>query len=36
MRSVFRKENGRVTSGNASPISDGAAMVVLTSRAKAT
>ena len=35
MKTVFRKEKGRVTPGNASPISDGAAMVVLASRAKA-
>ena len=35
MRTAFRKENGRVTAGNASPLSDGAAMLVLSSRKKA-
>lgn len=35
MRTAFRKENGKITPGNASPLTDGAAMVVLSSRAKA-
>ncbi|OMJ81848.1 hypothetical protein SteCoe_17613 [Stentor coeruleus] len=35
MRTAFRKENGKITPGNASPLTDGAAMVVLASRAKA-
>ena len=35
MRTVFRKQGGRVTAGNASPLSDGAAMLVLTTRSKA-
>lgn len=35
MRTAFRKENGRVTAGNASPLSDGSAMLVLASRKKA-
>ncbi|CAG9331040.1 unnamed protein product [Blepharisma stoltei] len=35
LRPAFRKENGKVTAGNASSLNDGAAMVVLCSRAKA-
>jgi acetyl-CoA C-acetyltransferase len=35
MRPAFRKEKGKVTAGNASPLSDGSAMLVLASRAKA-
>jgi acetyl-CoA acetyltransferase family protein len=33
LRPVFRKENGRVTAGSSSPISDGAAAVLLASEA---
>jgi Acetyl-CoA acetyltransferase len=32
---VFRGVNGKITPGNASPLTDGAAMVVLSTRAKA-
>lgn len=35
LRPVFRKENGKVTAGNSSPLSDGAAFLVLCSRGKA-
>lgn len=35
LKTAFRKDNGTVTAGNASPLSDGAAMIVLSSRAKA-
>ncbi|MCQ9129180.1 acetyl-CoA C-acyltransferase, partial [Corynebacterium amycolatum] len=35
LRPVFLKENGTITAGNSSPISDGAAAVVLASRAYA-
>lgn len=35
LRTVFRKENGRVTAGSSSPISDGAAAVLLCSDAAA-
>ena len=34
-RTAFRKEKGRVTAANASPLSDGSAMLVLSSRGKA-
>ena len=34
-RTVFRKEKGKVTAANASPLSDGSAMLVLSSRGKA-
>ena len=35
LRTAFRKEGGKITPGNASPLTDGAAMVVLASRSKA-
>ncbi|GAB3002859.1 thiolase family protein [Amycolatopsis acidiphila] len=35
LKPAFRKENGRITAGSSSPISDGAAAVVLASRAAA-
>ena len=35
LRTVFRGVNGKITPGNASPLTDGAAMVVLSTRAKA-
>ena len=35
LKAVFLKENGTITAGNSSPISDGAAAVVLASRAYA-
>jgi acetyl-CoA acetyltransferase family protein len=35
LKTVFRAENGRITAGSSSPISDGAAGVLVTSRAAA-
>lgn len=35
MKPAFRKKDGQVTAGNASPLSDGSAMLILCSREKA-